>query len=183
MTWSPWNPVVAKKVDPYTPSFQRKLIPYLYSMDWQNKKTVPKRTVTNKCLAKELEFASFTCFNCAWCAKVIAIPEDNNKIVLTKGNPHTSKDWILFGGQMLPTEMDGAKLTWKNAQKNAKKNITSETINKAMPNLNPLRTTQVWYPCSDSLTTIKNHVNKTTEKNIQPELKYIFSDSYVPGWK
>ena len=171
VTWSPWNPVVTKKVVPKTLSFQWKVIPYLYSIIWQNKNTVPKRTVTNKCLAKKRDSVRFTYLKRARCAKVIATPEDNNKIVLTKGNPQTSKDWILFGGQMLPTEIDGDKLTWKKAQKNAKKNITSDTINRAIPNLNPWRTTHVWCPWPDSLTTIKNHENKTAEKLIQPTWK------------
>jgi len=53
---------------------------------------VPKITVTNKCFAKTSDKVKFTYFKIARCAKVIATPEDNNKIVLTKGNPHTSKD-------------------------------------------------------------------------------------------
>jgi hypothetical protein len=39
--------------------------------------------------------------------------------------------------------MAGDKLTWKKDQKNAKKNITSETINKTIPKRKPFRTTQV----------------------------------------
>ena len=88
---------------------------------------------------------------------------------------------------MLPTEIDGAKLRWKKAQKNAKKNITSETINKAIPNLNPLRTTQVWCPCPDSFTTIINHANKTDEKLIQAIWKNKLSnpckENLFVGWK
>ena len=48
-------------------------------------------TVTNKCLAKTFAVAVLTDFKRAWCAKVIATPEDNNKVVLIKGNPQTSK--------------------------------------------------------------------------------------------
>jgi len=59
--------------------------------------------------------------NIAWCANVIVTPEDNNKIVLTRGKPHTSKDWMLFGGQIPPIAIDGDRLTWKKAQKKAKK--------------------------------------------------------------
>jgi hypothetical protein len=38
---------------------------------------------------------------------------------------------------MLPISIVGARLAAKKAQKNAKKNITSETINKIIPYLNP----------------------------------------------
>lgn len=55
-----------------------------------------------------------------------------------------------LGGQTQPIATAGDKLTWKNAQKNAKKNITSETINNAIPQRNPLRTTCVWCPWPDS---------------------------------
>jgi hypothetical protein len=47
----------------------------------------------------------------ARCAKVIVTPEDKSNIVLIKGNPHTSKDCMLFGGQIPPTAMAGDKLT------------------------------------------------------------------------
>ena len=77
-------------------------------------------------------------------------PEDNNKIVFIKGNPQTSNGWILFGGQTQPIAIAGDKLTWKNAQKNAKKNMTSETMNNAIPQRKPLRTANVWWPCPDS---------------------------------
>jgi len=36
--------------------------------------------------------------------------------------------------------MVGFKLEWKKAQKKAKKNITSDKINKIIPNFIPLRT-------------------------------------------
>ena len=68
------------------------------------------------------------CKRARW-AKVIVRPEDKRRRVFTKGKPQTSKAWILFGGQILPTDIDGDKLTWKKAQKNAKKNMISETIN------------------------------------------------------
>ena len=38
-----------------------------------------------------------------------------------------------FGGQMLPISIVGAKLAAKKAQKKAKKNITSETMNNITP--------------------------------------------------
>jgi len=44
------------------------------------------------------------------------------------------------GGQTEPSTILGDKLAWKKAQKKEKKNITSETINKIIPNFNPLTT-------------------------------------------
>jgi hypothetical protein len=40
---------------------------------------------------------------------------------------------IPFGGQILPISIVGAKAAEKKAQKNAKKNIISETINRIIP--------------------------------------------------
>ena len=80
-------------------------------MNWQNKKTVPKITVTPKCFEKLIYSVRVIVFKIARCAKVIVTPDDNNNIVLTKGNPHTSKACILFGGQIPPIAIDGAKLT------------------------------------------------------------------------
>jgi len=37
------------------------------------------------------------------------------------------------GGQIQPIHTDGIRLNEKNAQKKLKKNITSETINRAIP--------------------------------------------------
>jgi hypothetical protein len=69
----------------------------------------------------------------AWCAIVIVTPELSNKSVLTNGRPQISIGWIPLGGQTVPIAIEGDKLKWKNPQKNAKKNITSETINNAIP--------------------------------------------------
>jgi hypothetical protein len=40
---------------------------------------------------------------------------------------------IPTGGQIQPIHTDGIKLNEKKAQKKLKKNITSDTINKAIP--------------------------------------------------
>jgi len=53
--------------------------------------------------------------------------------VFNKGTSIGSKTLIPFGGQIEPISMTGASAAAKKAQKNAKKNITSETINKIMP--------------------------------------------------
>ena len=84
------------------------------------------------------------------------MPDDNNKIVFTKGKPQTSRCCVPNGGHTIPIAIEGAKLKWKKAQKNAKKNIISETINNNMPILNPAWTFWVWKPSADSLTIAKN---------------------------
>jgi hypothetical protein len=44
---------------------------------------------------------------------------------------------IPFGGHTLPISATGFKLAWKNAQKNAKNSITSETMNNNIPKRRP----------------------------------------------
>jgi hypothetical protein len=57
--------------------------------------------------------------------------------VFSKGTATGLKVLIPLGGQMLPISIVGARLAAKKAQKKAKKNITSETINKIIPYLKP----------------------------------------------
>jgi hypothetical protein len=44
---------------------------------------------------------------------------------------------MLTGGHTEPISIVGDKLEWKNAQKKAKKNITSETIKRIIPERKP----------------------------------------------
>jgi hypothetical protein len=53
--------------------------------------------------------------------------------VFSSGTAEALKTSSPFGGQTLPRSTGGAKLTAKKAQKKAKKNMTSETINNIMP--------------------------------------------------
>jgi hypothetical protein len=53
--------------------------------------------------------------------------------VLSNGTAFGSKASIPFGGHIFPISIVGAKLAAKKAQKKAKKNITSDTINKITP--------------------------------------------------
>lgn len=50
---------------------------------------------------------------------------------------------IPVGGQAQPNSGVGAKLLWKKAQKKAKKNSTSDVINKIIPHRNPFVTYEV----------------------------------------
>jgi hypothetical protein len=64
---------------------------------------------------------------------VIVAPEQSKIKVFNKGIAKAQKTSSPFGGQMLPKSIVGDKLAEKKAQKKAKKNITSETINRIMP--------------------------------------------------
>jgi len=66
--------------------------------------------------------------------------------VLSKGNSNGLIASIPIGGQLAPNSIVGDKALWKNAQKIAKKNSASDTINKATPMFNPFWTARVWLP-------------------------------------
>jgi hypothetical protein len=53
--------------------------------------------------------------------------------VFNKGTSIGLNGSIPFGGQIEPISITGAKAAAKNAQKKAKKNITSETIKSNIP--------------------------------------------------
>jgi hypothetical protein len=53
--------------------------------------------------------------------------------VFNRGTSTGLKGSIPFGGQIDPSSIVGAKAAAKNAQKKAKKNITSDTINNSIP--------------------------------------------------
>lgn len=57
--------------------------------------------------------------------------------MFTRGNPHGFKGWVPTGGQTAPIAIDGTRLKWKKAQKKAKKNLTSDAINKSLPRRKP----------------------------------------------
>lgn len=51
---------------------------------------------------------------------------------------------IPAGGQAAPISTAGAKLLWKKAQKNDKKNRTSDVIKRIIPQRKPIPTIVVW---------------------------------------
>jgi hypothetical protein len=93
-------------------------------------------------------------------ALVIVTPEVSKTIVFNKGIPRGEKHSIPTGGHTPPIKGEGAKLEWKNAQKNETKNIISETINKIKPSRKPFWTASVWKPASASLKTFLAQENK-----------------------
>lgn len=75
-----------------------------------------------------------------WCAQVTVTPEAKSTAVFSSGTEKGFRGWIPVGGQLQPNSGVGAKLLWKKAQKNAKKNITSDVINRIIPHRKPLAT-------------------------------------------
>lgn len=72
-----------------------------------------------------------------WCAHVTVTPDANRTAVFSSGTLNGFNGLIPVGGQQHPSSGVGAKLLWKNAQKNAKKNSTSDVINKIIPHRRP----------------------------------------------
>jgi hypothetical protein len=60
-------------------------------------------------------------------------PEHNNNRVFNNGISIGSNGSIPFGGQIEPISITGDNAAAKKAQKKAKKNIISETINSSIP--------------------------------------------------
>ena len=63
-----------------------------------------------------------------------------------RGTANGFRAEIPVGGHTHPSSVVGAKLLWKKAQKKAKKNKTSDVINKIIPQRIPLETNDVWKP-------------------------------------
>lgn len=81
-----------------------------------------------------------------WWAQVTETPEDRSVAVLRRGTEKGLIVWMPGGGQVQAIAGVGARLLWKNAQKKAKKNMTSEVIKRIIPNFSPLRTIEEWNP-------------------------------------
>lgn len=75
-----------------------------------------------------------------WWAQVTVTPEASNTAVFRRGTLNGFRGVIPAGGQQHPSSGVGDNLLWKNAQKNAKKNKTSEVINRIIPHRRPLVT-------------------------------------------
>ncbi len=101
----------------------------IYSYTWKIVKAIAKSIVRIKAhLAGSLRPEEIS-----WWAQVTVAPEVSKMKVFNKGTPHGLKGLIQVGGQMEPISIAGDKLEWKNAQKKAKKNITSEVIKRIIP--------------------------------------------------
>jgi hypothetical protein len=81
-----------------------------------------------------------------WWAQVTVTPEDNRIRVFKRGTLNGLKGETPVGGQNRPISILGDKLLWKNAQKNEKKNNTSDVMNRIIPHFRPLITRPVCKP-------------------------------------
>jgi hypothetical protein len=85
-------------------------------------------------------------------------PDDTRIRVLRRGTLNGLKGDTPVGGQDKPISMLGDNLLWKKAQKNEKKNKTSEVINRIIPHFRPLITFEVCRPWKvDSRDTSRHH--------------------------
>lgn len=66
--------------------------------------------------------------------------------MLRRGTENGFSGSIPGGGHVQEICGVGARLLWKNLQKNAKKNIISDKIKRIIPNFRPFRTRDVWRP-------------------------------------
>ena len=101
----------------------------------------------------------------------VTVTPDNNKIkVFKKGTSQGSKinSLIPTGGQLKFKAIVGVILDQKKAQKKAKKNITSEKINKSILIIKLVWTCLVWKPSKVASRIMslnqENIVNKTASK-------------------
>lgn len=81
-----------------------------------------------------------------WWAQVTVTPEARRTAVFNRGTEKGLIGEIPVGGHVQPISGVGASLLWKNAQKNAKKNITSEMMNRINPIRRPVATGVVCLP-------------------------------------
>ena len=114
----------------------------LYSTPWNAVNITANTTVATNPYKVPL---LFPCIK-EWWAYVTVTPDDNNITVLSKGYSKGLIASIPIGGHWAPNSTVGDNALWKNAQKIAKKNKASDTINKATPIFSPLCTANVWLP-------------------------------------
>ena len=109
-------------------------------------------------------------------------PESNKINVFNDGISQGLNVRMPLGGHEAPISIEGETLLWKNAQKKAKKNKTSEIINKIIPKRNPCCTIPVWCPSNvDSRTTSLHQTNITKSKLKNPNKS--IKDPYLNAWK
>ncbi len=81
--------------------------------------------------------------------------------MLSRGISHGFLASIPLGGQTAPIAGAGFRLAWKYAQKNAKKSLISETINRILPKRRPFCTAVVCCPSKVPSRITSRHQNDT----------------------
>ena len=114
----------------------------VYSTPWKAVKATANITV------KIVPYKAHFLLPCIteWWAYVTVKPEDNSKILLSRGNSKALIDSIPLGGHCAPISIGGDNELWKKVQNIQRKNSASLTINKPTPIFNPLCTAKVWLP-------------------------------------
>ena len=136
-----------------------------YSKACKPVKIIARATVSTKPHTASILFPAVI----AWWENVIVAPEQSKISVLSNGIALGSKTSIPLGGQMFPISIVGARLAAKKAQKKAKKNITSETMNRITPYRRPSWTIFVWQPSKvASLTMSLHQINIQETTDIKP---------------
>ena len=167
ITCNPWKPVATKNVVPYTESAIQNGAS-TYSIACKAVNIAPSMTVKVRPWMASLLSPD----TILWWAHVTVAPELNNTAVFNKGTEKGFRGSIPTGGHATPISTEGDKLLWKNAQKNEKKNRTSEIINNRNPIFKPKTATLVWWPWKvASLTTSFN------QENIQEIIKITPKDN------
>jgi hypothetical protein len=137
-TCAPWNPVATKNVDPYTLSAIENEAS-MYSPAWRSVKYMPREIVNVRAW---IVFFRLVCIR-LWWAHVTVTPDARRTAVFRSGTLNGLSGLIPVGGQAHPSSGVGANLLWKKAQKKAKKNRTSDVINKIIPQRRPFVTIEV----------------------------------------
>jgi len=169
ITCNPWNPVAIKNVEPKDESAIQKGAS-IYSKPWNTVKIPPSIIVRIKENFALLKFF----FNISWWDHVILTPEDNRRIVFSKGILIGLNEIIEYGGHICPISIVGEILLWKKAQKNDTKNSTSEAINKTIPVFNPFITMFEWFPCVVPSRWMSRHHEKAIPSTKINEINIIF---------
>lgn len=87
------------------------------------------------------------------------IPEEIRIRVFRSGTFMGLNGMMVWGGHTCPSSTVGEILLWKNAQKKAEKNNTSDVMNRIIPVCSPMFTFFVWFPwVNDSLETSPHHL-------------------------
>jgi len=166
-TCNPWNPVAIKKVDP---KLESAIVngASLYSKAWSMVNRIPRVTV----MVKDTTLACAFEVRIAWWHHVTETPDDNKIRVFRRGMFIGSNGMIAAGGHLWPNSTLGEILLWKNAQKNDKKNSTSDVINKIIPACRPVSTRALWFPCVKvSRATSRHHKYATVKVRVRANVR------------
>jgi len=108
ITWSPWNPVEIKKVDPKILSLKLNGAS-IYSNPWSKEKYRPNKIVM---YSEIFLFLKFLLIIDKW-LQVIEIPELKRIMVFKRGVWYGLNAVIPIGGHIIPIFKSGASLAWK----------------------------------------------------------------------